>query len=113
MLVVSILVSTLTTQIKQQEHLHFEMKREKMHANLLRAIAHDIRTPLASIVGASSTLLEQELSVEDQASFGLKISQTMMGRGTATQELLSMRGLNPTEKAIMATVADRETTEKR
>lgn len=112
MLVVSILVSTLTTQIKQQEHLHFEMKREKMHANLLRAIAHDIRTPLASIVGASSTLLEQELSVEDQASFGLKISQTMMGRGTATQELLSMRGLNPTEKAIMATVADRETTEK-
>lgn len=45
-------------------------------------------------------------------SLGLKFSQTMMGHGTATQELLSMRGLKPTEKAIMATVADRETTDQ-
>ncbi len=45
-------------------------------------------------------------------SLGLKVSQTMMGRGTATRELLSLRGLNPTEKAIMATIADRETTGK-
>ena len=68
MLVVSMLVSTLTTQIKRQEQLRFVMEREKMHANLLRAIAHDIRTPLASIVGASSTLMEQQVSPEDQES---------------------------------------------
>lgn len=42
-------------------------------------------------------------------SLGLKLSQTIMGRGTATKELLTMRGLKPTEKAVMATVADRET----
>ena len=36
--------------------------------------------------------------------------QAMMGHGTATQEHLSMRGLSPTEKAVMATVADREVT---
>ena len=51
MLVVSILISTLTTQIIRQEQLKLEMDKEKMHANLLRAIAHDIRTPLASILG--------------------------------------------------------------
>ena len=68
MLIVSILVSALTTQIKKQEQIRYEMDREKMHANLLRAIAHDIRTPLSSILGASSALQEQELSSEAQAS---------------------------------------------
>lgn len=51
MLVVSVIISALTTQIKRQEQLRFEMEREKMHANLLRAIAHDIRTPLSAIMG--------------------------------------------------------------
>ena len=66
MLVVSILISTLTTQIKRQEQMRLEMEKEKMHANLLRAIAHDIRTPLSSILGASSALQEQALPKEDR-----------------------------------------------
>ena len=66
LLVVSIIISTLTTQIKRQEQMRFEADREKMHANLLRAIAHDLRTPLASILGASSALSEQKLPAEDQ-----------------------------------------------
>ena len=64
MLVVSILISTLTTQIKRQEQLKLEVDKEKMHANLLRAIAHDIRTPLASILGASSALQAQASLIE-------------------------------------------------
>lgn len=66
LLVVSIIISALTTQIKRQEQLRFEMEREKMHANLLRAIAHDIRTPLASIMGASSALKERSLTDDDR-----------------------------------------------
>ena len=31
-----------------------------MHGNLLRAVSHDIRTPLTGIVGATNVLLEQE-----------------------------------------------------
>lgn len=58
MLFVSITISTLTTRLMQQEKLRFEAEKEKMRANLLRSISHDIRTPLASIMGASSTLLE-------------------------------------------------------
>lgn len=38
-------------------------------------------------------------------SLGLTTAFTMMGRGTATQEHLSMRGLSPTEKAVITTVA--------
>ena len=45
-------------------------------------------------------------------SLGLKASLTMLGRGTATQEHLSMRGLSPTEKAVLATVAGREDMKK-
>lgn len=90
MLVVSMLVSTLTTQIKQHEQLRFEMEREKMHANLLRAIAHDIRTPLASIVGASSTLLEQELSDKDRTSLLTGIHRDAEWLVQVTENLLSV-----------------------
>ncbi|MDF2587127.1 MAG: histidine kinase [Anaerocolumna sp.] len=35
-------------------------EKEKMRGNLLRAISHDLRTPLTGIIGASSTILENE-----------------------------------------------------
>lgn len=55
---VSIVVSMLTTQIKQQEKIRMEIEKEQMRGNLLRAVSHDIRTPLTSIVGAVSAVLE-------------------------------------------------------
>ncbi len=58
MLFVSIIISTLTTRIKQQQRLRYEMQREKMRADLLRSVSHDLRTPLTSILGASSVLME-------------------------------------------------------
>lgn len=57
-LAVSVITSTLTTQIKRQEQLRVENEKEKMRANLLRSVSHDIRTPLTSIVGSTSTVLE-------------------------------------------------------
>ena len=58
MLVVSIMTSTLTTRVKKQEQLRMESETEKMRANLLRAVSHDLRTPLTSIYGACSTVIE-------------------------------------------------------
>lgn len=60
MLVVSIITSTLTTQIKQHESIRFEAEREKTRSNLLRAVSHDLRTPLTSILGASSAIIEND-----------------------------------------------------
>lgn len=57
-LMVSVITSTLTTKIKQQERLRAENEKEKMRANLLRSVSHDIRTPLTSIIGATSTILD-------------------------------------------------------
>lgn len=58
MLAVSVTVGTMTTQLKQQEKLRAEAEKEKMRGNLLRAVSHDIRTPLTSIVGGIDTILE-------------------------------------------------------
>jgi two-component system sensor histidine kinase KdpD len=63
MLAVSLITSALTTQIKQQEKLRIETEKEKLRANLLRAISHDLRTPLTSIVGSSSAILEDKSSL--------------------------------------------------
>ena len=35
-----------------------ESETEKMRATLLRAVSHDLRTPLTSIYGACSTVIE-------------------------------------------------------
>lgn len=59
MLGVSIITCAMTTQIKQQEHLRLENEKEKMRANLLRSVSHDIRTPLTSIMGATTAVLEE------------------------------------------------------
>ena len=66
-LVVSIITCALTTQVRQQERLRAEGEKEKMRANLLRSVSHDIRTPLTSIVGSTSAVLETPgLSLTEQ-----------------------------------------------
>ncbi len=62
MLLVSLIISALTSRIKRQEQLRYEMEAEKMRANLLRSVSHDLRTPLASILGASSVLMDDKAS---------------------------------------------------
>lgn len=58
MLVVAIMTGTLTTQLKLQEKIKAESDKERMRANLLRAVSHDLRTPLTSIYGSSSAIIE-------------------------------------------------------
>ena len=58
MLIVAVLTGMLTTKITKQEKIRAEREREKMRANLLRAVSHDLRTPLTSIYGSCSAILE-------------------------------------------------------
>lgn len=48
----------------EQRQILIESEKEKMRSNLLRAISHDIRTPLTGILGASSAILENGDSIE-------------------------------------------------
>ena len=58
MLCVAIMTSIMTTQLKQQEEVRVETEKEKMRANLLRAISHDLRTPLTTIYGSCSAVID-------------------------------------------------------
>ena len=65
MLAVSVIVCALTTRIKAQEEIQLEIEREKMRGNLLRAVSHDIRTPLTSIDGSASAILDNYELLDD------------------------------------------------
>ena len=65
------MTSTLTTRIKKQEQLRMESETEKMRATLLRAVSHDLRTPLTSIYGACSTVIENYDSLEKEQKLKL------------------------------------------
>jgi len=66
MLAVSIATCTLTTRVRAQERFRAESEREKVRANLLRAVSHDLRTPLTSISGSISAVLGGEDMEEAQ-----------------------------------------------
>lgn len=68
---VSLVVSMLTTQIKQQEKIRTEIEKEQMRSNLLRAVSHDIRTPLTSIVGAVSAITENHDKLSEEKTLSL------------------------------------------
>jgi len=58
MLIVSTMTGALTTRLKKQERLKAEAEKERMRGNLLRAVSHDLRTPLTSIYGSCSAMIE-------------------------------------------------------
>lgn len=58
MLSAAMITGTLTTRIKEQEQLKIDAERERTRSNLLRAVSHDLRTPLTAISGACSVLKE-------------------------------------------------------
>ena len=65
MIVIGIVTSAMSTNMKEQQALLakqdkelMEAQKEKMRANLLRAVSHDLRTPLTGIIGNSQSYLE-------------------------------------------------------
>ena len=66
---VSVITSALTTKTRQLDKLRMENEKIRMRADLLRSVSHDIRTPLTSIIGSTSAVLDNpDLSQEDRRS---------------------------------------------
>jgi len=90
-LVASIMTCALTTQARQSERLRAENEKEKMRANLLRSVSHDIRTPLTSIVGSTSVMLEDSaLSVPERRDLLLDIRNEAQWLIRIVENLLSI-----------------------
>lgn len=105
MIAIAILTSALTTKLKRHEAMKAESEKERMRANLLRAVSHDIRTPLTTIYGSSTTLLENsEIMTQEQKmkiTAGIKEDSEWLIR--MVENLLSITRLDSGQVKIIKT----------
>ena len=67
MIVLSLMTSALTVKLTKWKTVKAESEKERMRANLLRAVSHDLRTPLTTIYGSSSAILDNyEILTDEQ-----------------------------------------------
>lgn len=71
MLVTSIITNTLVIGYRERHRAIMEVEKEKLRSNLLRAISHDLRTPLTAISGSSAVLLEDRGDISSKDSRAL------------------------------------------
>ncbi len=105
MISVSVVTGTLTTKIKQYETEKAENERERTRANLLRAVSHDLRTPLTTIYSASSTLRSKKkmLTDEQQNAMLKSIEEDSEWLVRMVENLLSITKINSDEIKITKT----------
>jgi len=91
MLGVGLIVSGLTERVRAraraQAALEIEAETERIRSALLASISHDLRTPLAVITGAASTLAErgERLSAEERAA----LAQSVFHQARDVSELVT------------------------
>ncbi|HWT76853.1 MAG TPA: sensor histidine kinase KdpD [Mobilitalea sp.] len=80
----------------EQRAILVETEKEKMRSNLLRAISHDLRTPLTGILGASSAILENRdaLDGETKDKLLLHIKDDSQWLIRMVENLLSVTRIN-------------------
>ncbi len=54
--------------LREREQAQMSAEKERLRANLLRSISHDLRTPLTSIIGSVDILLDRDGSLDDVES---------------------------------------------
>lgn len=92
MMIVAVMTGALTTKLKAQEKIRAEIEMERMRANLLRAVSHDLRTPLTSIYGASSAIIENfdALTLEQRMKLTKEVQEDAQWLIRMVENLLSV-----------------------
>lgn len=105
MIAIAIFTSALTTKLKKHEAMKAESERERMRANLLRAVSHDLRTPLTTIYGSSITLLDNghAMSPEQQANILAGIKEDSEWLIRMVENLLSITRFDSKQVTISKT----------
>jgi len=88
MLVVALVISTLTSIVRQAE-------TEQVRNTLLASVSHDLRTPLAIIAGASSSLTEKgrRMAEEERAALARSIFEQTQQMAELVSNVLQMTSL--------------------
>lgn len=106
MFIVSLIASALTTQVKirtrNAERIAMQAKQEELRANLLRSISHDLRTPLTSISGNASILVNNYdvLDEEKKKRLYLDIYDDSMWLINLVENLLSVTRIEDGKMSI-------------
>ena len=105
MITVTALTGTLTTKLKHQEAVRIEIERERMRGNLLRAVSHDLRTPLTTIIGASSAIIDNYDTFSDEQKISMlrDIRDDAEGLVRMVENLLSVTKIGSGEVKIVKT----------
>ncbi len=105
MMIIAIMTGTLTTQVKRQRHAQAESEMEKMRANLLRGISHDLRTPLTSIYGSTSAIIENYdvLKKEQQIKLLSEIREDSQWLTRMVENLLSVTRIDSEKVQVIKT----------
>jgi two-component system sensor histidine kinase KdpD len=92
MLAVALIVSTLVDRLRRQEeaaHRHDLAVETERHRNaLLSSISHDLRTPLAAITGAASSLASDDLDRDVRRDLAQSIADEADRLGRLVRNLL-------------------------
>lgn len=96
MIAIAVITCGFTNKLKSQEQLKAESEQEKMRANLLRSVSHDFRTPLTTIYGASSAMLDDknEFTDEQKKSMLRGIKQDAQWLSRMVENMLSITRLD-------------------
>lgn len=109
MLIISITISAMTSQIISQnetilerEKQLLEAEKEKMRANLLRSVSHDLRTPLTGIIGNTSTYIDNvtTLSESEKMDVVKQINEDSNWLLHMVENLLSVTRIDETSMKI-------------
>ena len=68
----------------------YEAERDRMRANLLRSVSHDIRTPLTAIMGLSATVEESETLTDEGRGMVEEIHQNAQWLLHLSENILSV-----------------------
>ncbi len=98
MFVIAILTCTVTTRLKNQQQAAKEHEMERVRSNFLRAMSHDLRTPLTTICGSCSLLADEFYNLPEE-----RRNQLLQGVREESLWLMQM-----TENILAVTKIDHE-----
>jgi two-component system sensor histidine kinase KdpD len=101
-LVISHLVHSMRNQAKAQAVLEVRAETERVRSALLASISHDLRTPLAIMTGASSTLAErgERMSADERRALAQSIYEQARDMSEQVVKILQMTRLQAGAMAL-------------
>lgn len=110
---ICIMITKQNVQLQEKDRMLLNAEKETIRANLMRAMSHDLRTPLTSIIGSSSTYLSQEeyMSPGEKRKLVRNIEEDAQWLLNMVENLLSVTRIQD-EKGIASVVKADESLEE-